>query len=297
MTPPSCWNHPFNSSIEDVFARLKPINPAACEAFDEVANVMNENQTTYAHASYFLEVNKDRSTRADSVFTDNTADQHDDGSGQEKPKWSGSFKFSLKTLPFVSGAGWSLGTGHGLLTGEKVNVMLALPSKRWTKSIAGKHARLLFHKESGRLTLEARHRIKLSGMDGADMITDNAIRALDTGHFISIEECLYAFEYTDLMKSEVFLDELSRFMRAHHEPAWSLPRALSLALGDDHISFDDYTCTPGAFAKGTFGEVGAGWARDGSTVAVKRFKTPNEESLKTHQEMMHYLGYHVGRAY
>ena len=297
MTPPSNSHHvPPNQIIEDVFAWLKPINPVACEAFNDVVNAMVEDSTMYTHTRQFLQANPNVSTRAVSVFTDSTDDGDDGGSSQRKPQWSGSFKLSLKLLPFVSGEGWSIGTGHRLPAGEEVDIMLAPPSKRWTKSIAAKHARFLFHKDSGRLILEARHRIKLSGVNGADVITNTTTRALERGHFISIDNCLYAFEYTDLMKSEGFLNELSGFMKAHHGSAWALPSTLCSALGGDHITLGDYTCTPGAFAKGAFGEVGAGWARDGSTVAIKRFKTPNEKSLTTHEEMMHYIGDHVGRA-
>ena len=245
------------------------------------------------HTYRFLHIDPERSIRAASVFTDNAAEGDDSGSSQAQPQWSGTFDFSLKTLPRTPGDGWSLGTGRGLPGDEEVDFMIAPPSKRWSKNIAAKHARFYFHKDSGRLTVEARHTIKLSGMNRADVISKTASRVLEKGHFISIGDCLYAFEYTDLIKSEDFFNEYSDFMKIHHGPGWTLHKTLSSAFGEDHISLGNYTCTPGAFAKGTFGEVAAGWARDGNTVAIKRFKTPKEEFLKTHREMMNYIGEHV----
>ncbi|MCJ1466063.1 hypothetical protein MMC07_004682 [Pseudocyphellaria aurata] len=45
-----------------------------------------------------------------------------------------------------------------------------------------------------------------------------------------------------------------------------------------------HTWRLGAFAKGSFGEVTAGWARDGSAVAIKRIISPRLELLDAHQE-------------
>lgn len=293
-TPPSFSEDVSNQDTSHVFAWLKPTSPTACGAFDDTVNAVIKHPNAYTHMRQFLCTDPSRSTRATSVFTDD-----DDAPGnnseldRKKPQWIGAFKFSLRTPPYVSGNGWSIGTGHGLPAGEEVDIMLAPPSKRWSTNIAGKHARLYFHKESGRMTLEARHTVKLSGMGGADVITKPASRVLEHGAFISIGDCLYTFEYTDFIKSDEFLGELAGFMKVHHGPGWTLHRMLSPTSGGDLISLGKYTYSPGAFAKGTFGEVGAGWARDGGTVAIKRFKAPNKDLLKAHQDMMSYIGEHV----
>ena len=294
VTPPALWNALLNQDIDDVFAWLKPTNPVACNAFNDLVNAAIEQPTTYKHVHQFLHTNPEPFNRGASVFTDNATQDDESESSQEELQWSGAFKFSLKVLPRVGGNGWSLGTGHGLPEDEGVDLMITSHSKRNLKNIAGRHARFYFHKESARLMIEARHTVKLSGMNGADVITKSASRVLEKGHFISIGDCLYAFEYTDYMKSEDFLDQLSNFMESHHGPGWTLHKTLSSASSQDYISLGNYTCTPGAFAAGTFGEVGAGWARNGRAVAIKRFKTPREESLKAHCAMMNYIGEHVG---
>ena len=293
ITPSPLSEDILNQEIDNVFAWLRPINTIACEAFDDAVNAVIKHPTTYLHMRQFFHTSQNRSVRAASVFTDDSTSADNGECDQSNPQWTGAFKFSLKTVSCATGDGWSLGTGHGLPSGEEVDIMIAPPSRRWLKSIAGKHARFYFHKESARMALEARHTIKLSGMDKVDVITKTAVRVLEKGQFISIGDCLYTFEYTDLMKSKDFLDDLSKWMKVHHGPGWALHRTLSSTLGGDHINLGNYTCTPGAFAQGTFGEVTAGWARDGSTVAIKRFKKPKEESLKAHREMMHYIGEHV----
>ena len=59
------------------------------------------------------------------------------------------------------------------------------------------------------------------------------------------------------------------------------------------MTLGKYSCTPGAFAQGTFGQVAAGWARDGKAVAIKRFKKSYQASLDLHREMMAHIGEHV----
>ena len=294
VTPPASWNAVLNQDIDDVFAWLKPINPAACEAFNDLVNAAIEQPTTYKHVNQFWHTDPEPFIRAASIFTDNATRDDDSESSQQELQWSGAFKFSLKILSRVGRNTWSLGTGHGLPEDEGVDLMIASTSHRISKNIAGRHARFYFHKESARLMIEARHTVKLSGTNGADVITKSASRVLEKGHFISIGDCLYVFGYTDYMKSEGFLNELSDFMESHTGPGWTLHKTLSSTSRGDCISLGNYTRTPGAFAAGTFGEVGAGWARDGRTVAIKRFKTPEEESLQAHCAMMNYIGEHVG---
>ncbi len=101
-------------------------------------------------------------------------------------------------------------------------------------------------------------------------------------------------EYADLITSLAFVDELSSFMKGHHGPQWTFHKMRSPASGGDHMNLGSYTCSPGAFAQGTFGQVTAGWTLDGAAVAIKRFIKPRQTDLNSHREMMAYIGEHVG---
>ena len=63
-----------------------------------------------------------------------------------------------------------------------------------------------------------------------------------------------------------------------------------------HLTIDQYTFLPRAFAAGTFGEVTAGWAQDGSAVVVKKFKEPDLTRFNQHQKIMGLIGTHVSLA-
>ena len=65
---------------------------------------------------------------------------------------------------------------------------------------------------------------------------------------------------------------------------------LSAPSTGSFLKIDEYTCLLSAFAGGSFGEVIAGWAEDGSAVALKRFKQPNEARLDQHRNIMGLIG-------
>ncbi len=83
-------------------------------------------------------------------------------------------------------------------------------------------------------------------------------------------------------------------MKEAQGPTWegllkildSSPEAVSMRL-------NEYSWPLGAFASGPFGLVTAGTRRDGSAVAVKRFRKPKEDFLSAHRKMMSYIGKHV----
>lgn len=287
---PSTFADNSSQHQENTFAFLKPLNSSACQAFHDAVNFLIENPTNYVHTHQFFQIDSIQSITPTSQFTD---DGKNADSFQQKPQWKGAFQFSLNTRPRVSGEGWSLGTGIGLSPGQEVDVMLGSPTERWSKTIARKHARLCFHRDSGRITVEARHTVQLSGMDGATAITSSEIRVIEDGQFIGIGDCLYAFEYTSIMDTEPFFDELAEFMKTHIGAGWKLHKMFSSATAKGRTKIGSYTFTTGAFAKGSSGQVTAGWAQDGSTVAIKRFISPAQDKFEEHQIMMDYLGEHV----
>ena len=293
-TPGSFSKDVLDEIEDDVFALLRPLNPDAYEAFNAAVNVIIKDSDTYTHARQFLHSNT-RSIRESSVFTNDSAAES--GSGPV-PQWVGCFKFSLKVSPSIPGEGWYFGTGRGRSKPGETDILLAPPTQRWaTKGVAGRHARLYFHRESCRVILEARHSVILGGAKEADIITKQASQVLEQGQIIGIGGCLYAFEYTAYYTSPVFVEELSAFMKCYHGPQWMIHRMLPPASGGDLMTMGKYTCTPGAFAQGTFGQVTAGWARNGKAVAIKRFKKPYQASLDSHRKMMDYIGEHVKPSY
>lgn len=279
----------FDQDLENVFACLKPVNPGAREAFNDSVNFTKKHPNQCFYMRQFLQVDRSSSVRPASPSTD-------DGSGENREQqleWSGKFKFSLKYLPRLPGAGWSLGTGRGLSEDVQVDILLAPPSDRW-KSIAKKHAYLGFHKDTGRIVLQAQREIHISGMGGQDGTSfSSGFRVLENGQYMSIGPCLYEFQYTEIMGTNGFQKELSEFMKFHYGTGWMIHESLASTTAKGHISIGNYTCGPGAFAKGSYGYVTAGWARNGSAVAIKRFINPSERSMADHQKMMRYIGAHV----
>lgn len=175
-----------------------------------------------------------------------------------------------------------------------MDIQLAPSTKEWEeRGLAGRHGRVYFHLESCRVLLEARHTIILGSAGGTEAFTKAETRVLESNHMISIGDCLYTFEYTEHVKSPSFSDKLTSFMKKHYGLQWSFHKLLSPASVGHTITFGSYTCSPGAFARGTFGQVTAGWTRDGTAVAVKRFINPKEKELKSHRELMTYIGLHV----
>lgn len=86
-------------------------------------------------------------------------------------------------------------------------------------------------------------------------------------------------------------------MKYYDLTQWMAHPILSAPSGGDRITLGNkYICLPGAFAEGTFGDVMAGWGRDGAAVAVKRLKRPARDSFDAHRELMAYIGIHVSHS-
>ncbi len=287
FTPESFADDVTNPDLRDVFAWLRPHSKTACAAYDAAVNTCIKNPEKYNNARQFMHAN-DRAMRAESVFTE-------DGETAEftRLQWSGAFKLSLKILPNNPAAGWCLGTNRGRPWGE-VDLLLAPPINSWiTAKVAGKHARLFFHKDTWRLMLEARHTVTM-GKGGASVVRGSTPRVLENGELIEISDCSYIFEYTDLYSTQRFEQDLAQFIRQHRGSDSPLNEHLSPSRTSEPVAVGEYSCSPSAFAQGTFGKVSAGWARDGTAVAVKVFKSPVEEKLRSHQLIMERIGDHVG---
>ncbi|MCJ1465106.1 hypothetical protein MMC07_003722 [Pseudocyphellaria aurata] len=279
---PSSPEDQFSQDFSDVFALLRPVNPPAQEAFQDVVKTVIGHPERYDHVRRSIRLEPERSVRATSVFT-----EHEDTIEQEY-QWTGTFALSLRARPRDSGEGWTLGTGRGLSASQGVDIMLAPASQN---SVAGKHALFLFHQDSGRMVLLARHKIRLSGAD-PEFITASETRLLSHNQYISIGLCLYNFQYTDFADSQAFRAELSNFMKDHHGSGWAIHRSLSSASVHDQLTIGEFTFSLGAFAKGTFGEVTAGLTQKGRTVAIKRIFKPDPKKLAAHEELMSYIGEH-----
>lgn len=125
------------------------------------------------------------------------------------------------------------------------------------------------------------------------MLRESAHRVLGPGELFTINDCSYIFELDDYFSTPHFEEELSGFMQEYHSSHWSMSSVLSPKSVGRPVSVGKYYCSPSAFAQGTFGKVSAGWTQDGTAVAIKVFKNPNESEIRSHEQFMGYIGKHV----
>ena len=201
----------------------------------------------------------------------------------------GAFKLSLKVLPRDPVKGWYLGSSC-----QRADLLLAPSGRRWqsTTRIAERHARLFFHAESCRAILEARHTVT-STKTGVEVLRECASQILEHGEPLVINDCSYVFELTDLFATPDFEEELTTFLKRYFKKEWSMNKLLSPTSVRQPLVIGEYHCSPSAFAQGTFGKVSAGWTKDGTAVAIKVFKNPLESEIRSHQQLMQYIGKHV----
>ena len=288
LTPESFKQHVTDVDEDEVFAWLRPHGKAACAAFDSSVNstIKNNLRHRYEHERKFLHrISRER--RASSFFTEDGEEVDRCGSYQ----WSGAFKLSLKTPPRDAAEGWFLGTNYGRDT-QEVDILLAPPKESKATGIAGKHARLFFHDESCRMVLEARHAVTLA-KNGAEVITQSQHRVIEDGELIQIGTCSYIFEYTSFHRTKAFEEVLFWWIKEHGNRQEMPNELLSPSSVVESRSLGNYYCSARAFAKGTFGKISAGWARDGSAVAIKVLKEPDKSRVEYHQRIMNEIGYHV----
>lgn len=298
-TVPNTPESSLDASIlidDDAFALLRPISPSAQDAFDASMNdiiIKRGEDPAFEHCHQFVHAEQ-VTKRASSVFTE------DDGASFEDPnvdaasrQWNGVFKFSLRKPPRDERSGWYLGTGRGRSQSldQVVDILLASSANAWAqRGLAGTHARLYFHTESHRMVLQARHSMTVGKSERK--IRDSQCQVLDDQDLIVIGDFVYAFEYTSHFRSLKFEAELSHYVQRACGPQWAINKLLSPASVGAPISLGEYYRSPSAFAQGTFGQVAAGWARDGSAVAIKCFKNPKRSSIESHNELMRIIGSH-----
>ena len=288
LSPGSGADDIVNANQNDVFAWLRPHSDIARRAFDASVNSALKNRGKYEHIRQFLQISE-RGNRALSAFTEDGAENHD-----VARQWSGAFRLSLKVPPRDSAKGWYFGTSRGRHL-QDVNILLAPPIKKWAGSrIAGRHGRLFLHEESCRMMLEARHTVTTT-KNGAFVISQLNSRVVEHGELIEIGDCTYTFEYAELYSTPGFEEDLVRFMKEHNGPRWALNKLLSPASVNSSLPMGNYSCSPSAFAQGTFGKIYAGWSHNGRPVAIKVFKRPVENEVRGHQELMAQIGYHVSK--
>ena len=288
FTPKSFSDDVVNDDREGgVFAWLRPLNLAACEAYHAAVDITITER--FQHIRQFLHV-EPKSKRATSVFTE---DEGADNDSLEEAQWIGEFRFRLETLPHDASKGWILGTGRGGNPDQNLDILLASSEEKWAMlRIAARHAELFFHEESGRFVIKAHHHLTLS-RDGIQRLERGASNVLEHGEVIGIGNCSYSFGFTDHFSSRAFAESLSAFMKAHRQPDWSLNRHLSPASTGKPVALGNYYCSQGGVDQGTFGKVTAGWSRKGNTVAIKHFWAPKKAAIDSHIELMRNIGAHV----
>lgn len=292
LDPPLPWEQ--DSSTEFVFAWLTPFNKLARRSFDLVVEGMITNPNTHLHEREFIHVSGKSIPRPASVSgSDDEADQEDQEE-TDQSQYVGAFKFSTTILPKEPTMGWFIGTGYRK---PEVDVVIGpFDSKSKHNNVLGKHARLYIHKESCQTTVEALHSMEVSGSTGLKHLGQkggSSTKVLEHGHLIQFGQCTYLFEHGKAIRNGNFHNGLDRFMHLHYDHQWKAHPILSAPSTAAYLTLDEYTFLPGAFAGGSFGEVTAGWAQDGSAVAIKRFKEPDENKLNQHMDIMRLIGKHV----
>ena len=279
---------------EDAFALLRPISLSAQEAFNASVNtVIKSGNPIVEHYRQFLYAERGM-PRASSVFTEfEDEDTRTSAANSIYEDWRGAFEFSLQEPPGDGKSGWYFGTsrGHSSSTDQRVDVLLSPPSRTWARlGIAGIHGRLYFHKESYRMMLQARHTVTVGK---SKTITRNSqSQALNDQDLVVIGDCTYAFEYTSYFRSFAFEVELSKYIQRTNGPRWEVNKLLSPASIGEPVPLGQYYRSGNAFAQGSFGQVAAGWARDGAPVAIKSFKDPKSSKLELHKELMQIIDSH-----
>ncbi|KAI4256236.1 MAG: hypothetical protein L6R42_006341 [Xanthoria sp. 1 TBL-2021] len=230
--------------------------------------------------------------RSQSVFTED-----EDSSNEPLPvppyQWTGAFGLCLRNLPRNPAQGWCLGTNCARTSSNEVDLLLAPPLHYRTETqIAGHHATLSLHTQSCRIVVQARHTITV-GRNGAKAYRNPESVLLEPGEIVFIGNCAYTFEYTEYFETVAFKQEITQYMRNHHDSMWSMNKYISPGSVGVPTALGNYNCSPRAFNQGTFGKISAGWNRSGGTVAIKIFKDPKKSEIQSHVELMKIIGQHV----
>ena len=287
---PSSWKQDYDTS--NVFGWLIPLNDLACAAFHLVVDKMIKSPDSQLHERKFIHLEGMRPVRAASI---SGSEDEDHQEKEDQVHFFGAFKFSTALLPREPSKGWYIGTGRDK---PEVDAVIGPPDSKWKDNrIRGSHARLFIHEESCLATIEALHSMEVSGSTGLkhiDQKSSNSCKVLEHGHEVLFGQCSYLYLQGEAMTNGTFRSSLSTFMKVHHQGSkWTAHPILSAPSTGAHLQFDGYTILPGAFAGGSFGEVTAGWTENGSVVAVKRFKQPNQQQLSQHLDIMGLIGHHV----
>ncbi|KAI9826773.1 MAG: hypothetical protein M1826_006568 [Phylliscum demangeonii] len=291
-TPDSFAEDVTCASSPDVFARLLPLHGPASDAIDAVVKIVILEPSKFSHHRRFLHI-EEGPFRESTVFTED--EREDDRAATEavrRIQKTASFQLSLTTLPTNPAEGWYLGTSRGRSSTEDVNLLLAPPTgRRMRRDVAGRHARLFLHLESCRVVVEARHTLTL-GRRGTTALSHLAQQVIQPYEMIKIGECLYTFEYTDFFSTPTFDEQLSAYMKKYCHSTWAAHQHVSPRSVAEPRELGNYYFSPRAIAQGTFGRVVAGWAKNGSAVAIKQFKNPRREKYDAHLRMMGKIGRH-----
>ncbi|KAL8996202.1 MAG: hypothetical protein Q9169_004224 [Polycauliona sp. 2 TL-2023] len=162
---------------------------------------------------------------------------------------SGCFVLSLQVSTQDKGL-WMAGTGGS-------DLLLAPKTRKWSRQgIHEQHFQLSFRKECCRMMLTAAHTVHGMG----DKMTRNDICVLENGQTFSIGACTY--------------------IRGCSLTTPHAPTAKPL------VTIGDFRCSPEGFAAGGYGEVSAGWAKDGGQVAIKRLLKPTSSAARQHRKLM-----------
>lgn len=281
--------------ISQVLAYLTPFNHEARLAFDHAVDAIEGDPELFSYARRNMDINviRQESVSAASVFTDSDTAEADIAPDIPLYRYKGRYHFRLSNPPRNYKRGWALGDGRSL-GASQVDILLSGPKK--VSNIAGIHAVIFPHEQSCCLVLRARHKTTVHNVV-LSQSGESSQRRLAWVDEIRVGSCVYTFVHKAFTQTEEYQEQLEMYMKKTHGPNWqSLSPLLDPSSDLPQITLNAYSWPLGAFAKGTFGQVTAGTQDDGKPVAVKRLNKPKAAELSAHRKLMAYIGRHVSAA-
>ncbi|KAK7892189.1 hypothetical protein LTR67_007285 [Exophiala xenobiotica] len=267
------------NSIDVDFARLTPRNPAAKQAFHEVALKLSDEQWL-PHVRKFIHIYKASGGQISAPEQGHLLSQHDRASSPSISQlsedegdvpidqYTGYFRFSLGLLPADFRQGWIIGSGRADKANLGVDILLTSNGVR--DFVRGRHALILHHRQTGVLILKAAVRKSLISLD-ADTI-DHDGRALSRpSHSVEIGNLSYTLDIVHQPSAkEQYMRALNDLMEANAKWNAYPSSSLDLTPSAQNIQVGDYSIQLPQVA-GTYGLVSAAvHLPSGEVYAVKR---------------------------
>ena len=268
------------------FAGLYPVNDAAKLAFDDIACAIESDSQWNSHARKFIHIDDVKKVMR---ITPEDEDLDSDAESQEVIIRTGHFRLSLDILPAHFALGWVIGSGRTDLAEPSVDLLLTRRGRR--HDVRGRHAQLLFHRESRVLMLKVlkNKRVILNGQE----LTDCERMLSETQMGLTLGNLTYRLQFAEA--NNTHRDQLNDLLK--ESTIWQKGRYASLdpTPSAAHFTFQGYSFQSPIDA-GSYGVVmPCVRILDGRAFAVKRIqrKQYTFKTVKDELDILSSLGKHV----